>query len=146
MAFDPVSLRTRGSARPVLDDVLWSPAGYPQFSMNAGLLAYVRSSNASPNLGKVKLAVADRRGEMSPLPLPADNYLLPRLSPAGDKLVVQVGATRGPVGVRPPAGYIHAADLRPRGRVLGARVDLRRSPSGVHHVVRQGRRAGVVAS
>ena len=94
VAFDPVSLRTRGSARPVLDDVLWSPAGYPQFSMNAGLLAYIRSSNASPNLGKVKLAVADRRGEMSALPLPADNYLLPRLSPAGDKLVVQVGATR----------------------------------------------------
>ena len=78
----------------MLDDVLWSPAGYPQFSMNAGLLAYIRSSNASPNLGKVKLAVADWRGEMSALPLPADNYLLPRLSPAGDKLVVQVGATR----------------------------------------------------
>ena len=33
-------------------------------------------------------------GAEEPLPLKADNFMLPRLSPAGDRLVVQIGATR----------------------------------------------------
>jgi len=94
VAFDPVSLRTQGSARPVRDDVAWSAAGYPQFSVGGNLLAYVRTSRMSPNLGRSTAVLANRQGKLEQLPLPPDNYLLARLSPAGDRLVVQVGAAR----------------------------------------------------
>ena len=94
VAFDPVSLHTLGTARPVRDDVLWSAAGYPQFSTGGNLLAYIRTSHTSPHLGKSTPVLVNRRGKSEALPLPPDNYLLARLSPAGDQFVVQVGATR----------------------------------------------------
>src|SRR5262245_59509787 len=94
IAFDPVSLQTRGTARPIRDDVLWSASGYPQFAIGGNLLAYLRSSHASPNLGKHALVVMNRRGERQVLPLTPDNYLLARFSPTGDRFVVQVGAAR----------------------------------------------------
>ena len=94
VAFDPVSLRTRGSARPVRDDVAFSPTGYPQFSVGGNLLAYVRTKDISPNLGKSTPVLVNRRGKVEQLQLAPDNYLLARLSPAGDRLVVQVGAAR----------------------------------------------------
>ena len=94
VAFDPVSLRIYGTARPVRDDVVWSAAGYPQFSVGGNLLAYVRARHASPSLGKSTLVLVNRRGTSEQLPLPPDNYMLARLSPEGDRLVVQVGAAR----------------------------------------------------
>jgi serine/threonine-protein kinase len=94
VAFDPVSLQTRGIARPIRDDVLWSAAGYPQFSIGGNLLAYLRSSHQSPNLGKHTLVLVNRRGRSQELPLNPDNYLLPRFAPAGGRFVVQVGAAR----------------------------------------------------
>jgi hypothetical protein len=92
--FDLDALEVRGEARPVRDDVLWSAAGYPQFTVGADLLAYVRTSNASSSLGNVVPVLVDRQGNVQALPLKAQNYLLGRLSPAGDRLVVQVGAAR----------------------------------------------------
>ena len=94
VAFDPVSLHTLGTARPVRDDVLWSATGYPQFSTGGNLLAYIRTSHTSPHLGKSTPVLVNRRGKSEALPLPPDNYMLARLSPAGDRFVVQVGATR----------------------------------------------------
>lgn len=94
VSFDIGSLQTRGVARPVRDDVLWSSAGYPQFAVEADLLAFVRTTEASSRLGKSRLMLVDRRGKAQPLPLPAGNYLLARFSPEGDRLAVQVGATR----------------------------------------------------
>ena len=94
VAFDPLSLHTRGTARPVRDDVLWSAAGYPQFSTGGSLLAYLRRTQTLPNLGKSTPVLLNRRGESKELTLAPDNYLLARLSPAGDRFVVQVGATR----------------------------------------------------
>jgi serine/threonine-protein kinase len=94
VGFDTNSLQTRGAARPVRDDVRWSATGYPQFAIDGGLLAYVRTNRASANLGKSVPTVANRQGKPEPLPLPPDNYLLPRFSPTGDRLVVQVGAGR----------------------------------------------------
>jgi eukaryotic-like serine/threonine-protein kinase len=94
VAFDPVSLQTRGTARPIRDDVLWSAAGYPQFSIGGNLLAYLRSSHQPRNLGKHTLIVVNRRGKSQALSLNPDNYLLPRFAPAGDRFVVQVGAAR----------------------------------------------------
>jgi serine/threonine-protein kinase len=94
IAFDPVALQTRGPARPIRDDVLWSASGYPQFAIGGNLLAYLRSSHASPTLGKHALVVMNRRGRQQELPLTPDNYLLARFSPTGDRFVVQVGAAR----------------------------------------------------
>jgi DNA-binding winged helix-turn-helix (wHTH) protein len=94
VGFDTNSLQTRGAARSVRDDVRWSAAGYPQFAIDGGLLAYVRTSEASANLGKVVPTLVNRQGRPEVLALPADHYLLPRFSPSGDRLVVQVGATR----------------------------------------------------
>jgi serine/threonine protein kinase len=92
--FDVDALEVRGDARPVRDDVLWSAAGYPQFTVGADLLAYVRTSQASRSVGNTVPVLVDRQGNAQALPLKAQNYLLGRLSPAGDRLVVQVGAAR----------------------------------------------------
>ena len=94
VVFDLDSLRTRGVARCVREDVLWSAAGYPQFTVGGDALAYVRASQASASVGKSVLAVVNRQGAAEILPLPPDNYLLAALSPAADRLVVQVGPSR----------------------------------------------------
>ncbi len=91
VAFDPDALQTRGEARPVRDDVLWSPVGYPQFAVEGGLLIYVRASDAS-SLGKSVMTWVDRQGRKDHLPFEPNNFTLARLSPAGDRLVVQIGA------------------------------------------------------
>jgi len=93
VVFDIGSAQTRGVARPVRDDVLWSAAGYPQFAVEADLLAYVRNTQGPTWVGKRRPVLVDRQGKEQPLPLPADDYLLARFSPAGDRFVVQVGAT-----------------------------------------------------
>jgi eukaryotic-like serine/threonine-protein kinase len=92
VAFDPDSLDTLGAARPVRDDVLWSPVGYPQFTVDGGLLTYVRASDPSSMLGKSVMTWVDRKGRRNPLHFEPDNFRLGRLSPAGDRLVVQIGA------------------------------------------------------
>ena len=94
VGFDLDSLQTRGVARRVREDVLWSAAGYPQFTVGGDALAYVRTSQASAYVGKSVLTLVNRQGAAEVLPLPPDNYLLAALSPAGDRLVVQVGASR----------------------------------------------------
>ena len=62
--------------------------------MGADLLAYVRTSHASSSLGNTVPVLVDRQGNAQALPLKAQNYMLGRLSPAGDQLVVQVAAAR----------------------------------------------------
>ena len=94
IGFDPVSLRTSGAARPVRDDVLWSAGGYPQFAVDAGMLVYLRTTHGSSKLGNSVLAWVDRKGRRTVLPLEANEFELPRLSPSGDRLVVQIGANR----------------------------------------------------
>ena len=94
VGFDLDSLQTRGVARRVREDVLWSTSGYPQFTVGGDALAYVRTSQASAYAGKSVLTLVNRQGASEILPLPPDNYLLAALSPAGDRLVVQVGASR----------------------------------------------------
>jgi DNA-binding winged helix-turn-helix (wHTH) protein len=94
VGFDPESLETTGAARPVRHDVLWSVQGYPQFAVGAGVLAYVRTPGASNRTGNRVLAWIDRNGTRRDLPLKADNFHLPRLSPTGDRFVVQIGIDR----------------------------------------------------
>ena len=94
VAFDVGSLQTRGVARPVRDDVLWSVGGYPQFAVEADMLAYVRSTEESTRIGKTRPILVDRRGKEQSLPIAADNYMFARFSPAGDRLALQVGTAR----------------------------------------------------
>lgn len=94
VGFDTSSLETRGPARPVRDDVRWSVTGYPQFAIDGCMLAYVRANGASATLGRTLPTLVNRQGKRERLPLPPNSYLLPRFSPAGDRLVLQVGANR----------------------------------------------------
>ena len=94
VSFDPDALETRGSAQSIRDDIFWSSAGYPQFAIDGGVLAYVRQRQGSTGVGKVVPALVDRKGQVRILPLPPDNYGLSRFSPAGDRLIIQVGAAR----------------------------------------------------
>ena len=94
VGFDPMSLKTVGTARPVRDDVLWSPAGYPQFAVGGSTLAYVRASQKSSEVGKVALTWMDRHGRRDTIPLEPNNFMFYRLSPTGNRVVVQVGASR----------------------------------------------------
>jgi eukaryotic-like serine/threonine-protein kinase len=94
VGFDHESLETLGAPRPVRDDVLWSTTGYPQFAVNADVLAYVRRNQAYGGEGHSVPTWVDRQGRKTPLALKANNFMLPRLSPAADRLVLQVGASR----------------------------------------------------
>ena len=94
VAFDPESLRTVGAAQPVRDDVLWSVAGYPQFTVNGDSLAYVHAHQLSDVRGTGVLTWMNRQGIKDVLPLNRNAFMLPRWSPDGDRLVVQVGVTR----------------------------------------------------
>jgi hypothetical protein len=91
--FDPDVLETRGPARPVRDDVIWSDAGYPQFAIDSDVLVYVRKRQAPLEQDKVVPSMVDRKGNTRILPLAPDHYALPRLSPAGDRLILWAGAT-----------------------------------------------------
>jgi serine/threonine-protein kinase len=94
VGFDADLLQTTGEARPVRDDVLWSTQGYPQFAVGGGVLAYVRRTEASNWTGNRVLAWIDRDGTKRDLPLKADKFFWPRLSPRGDRFVVQIGPDR----------------------------------------------------
>ncbi len=94
VGFDLRTLQTRGVARPVRDDVVWSAAGYPQFTVGGRLLAYVRQSDKAARAGRTIPVLADRKGHTQPLALPPDNYMHARFSPEGDRFAVQLGAAR----------------------------------------------------
>ena len=93
VAFDLESLRVVGAARPVRDDVLWSVAGYPQFTTGGDVLAYVRMNQSANAEGRAPMWMS-RQGVVHPLPLKPDNFMLPRWSPDGKRFVVQIGTTR----------------------------------------------------
>jgi hypothetical protein len=94
LAFDAETLQTRGTARAVRDDVVWSVAGYPQFTVGGNMLAYVRRNDASLRTGRTVPVLMDRKGNAQTLPLPLDNYMLARFSPAGDRIAIQAGPAR----------------------------------------------------
>jgi serine/threonine-protein kinase len=85
VGFDPDPFETRGAARPVRDDVLWSTTGYPQFAINGGLLAYVRAKDPPNPTGYALMTWRDRQGRRHPLPFAPANFTLARLSPTGDR-------------------------------------------------------------
>jgi eukaryotic-like serine/threonine-protein kinase len=95
--FDPQRLTITGPAVPVIEGVLAArPAGgisqtgfgYPQYSFSStGTLVYVPDSGRVPQL---KLVWVDRKGAEQPVPAPAHNYVIPRISPDGKRVAVNI--------------------------------------------------------
>jgi serine/threonine-protein kinase len=77
--FDVRSLKTTGAAVPVIEGVL--PLQY-SFS-STGTLVYIPGSSQAPQL---RLVWVDRKGAEKPLPAPAHNYVMPRISPDGQRV------------------------------------------------------------
>ena len=98
IAFDADSLTVSGGPVPVVQGVRRAPAGttgLADFSFsNQGSLVYV---SGAPLPNDRTLALVDRNGVVEPLSVPPAQYLTPRLSPDGEKLVVQTAEDEGSV-------------------------------------------------
>jgi serine/threonine-protein kinase len=82
--FDVDRLVVTGSAFPVLDGVRMDFSGAAHYDVSeTGTLVYV---SGSPVTVKRKLFWVDRKGNREVLPLPPDDYSMPRLSPNGKQL------------------------------------------------------------
>lgn len=90
--FDVTRLESRGGAVPIVQGVRRATGfatGTAQFAFSAnGTLVY-HPGPASPSAGQVKLALADRKGDLTPLELPSGPYSHPRISPDGRHLAFQ---------------------------------------------------------
>ena len=87
IAFDPATLTTRGTAVPVVPEVVtMANAGVDAALAADGTLAYVAGAGAS--LAPRTLAWVDRRGQEMPIPAPPRPYQYPRLSPDGSRVVM----------------------------------------------------------
>ena len=96
LPFDLTSLEVLGGPVPVIDRVRRAP-GVSTASANYGFsdrgtLVYVPGSTVG---SRSILALADRSGVVEPLDVPPNNYLHPRLSPDGRRLVVQTTDNEG---------------------------------------------------
>ena len=86
-AFDRRSLTVAGNAIPVLEHVLTKATGGADFSVSRdGSLAYVSGEAESAQT----LAWVDRQGHEEPLGVPPRGYAVPRLSPDGQRIALDV--------------------------------------------------------
>src|SRR6202521_6141154 len=87
--FDPQRLAVTGTAVPVVEGVLQSPAsGAAQYSLSArGSLVYVSGGVQS---AQRRLVWVNRNGAEEPLAAPARAYVYPRLSPDGQRVGVGI--------------------------------------------------------
>jgi serine/threonine protein kinase len=90
--FDPQRLATTGAAVPVLQGVL--PVGF-SFS-STGTLIYISDTVGA---GSLKLVWVDRKGTEQPVPAPAHNYVLPRVSPDGQRVAAGIEETDNQIWV-----------------------------------------------
>ena len=98
IAFDADSLTVSGGPVPIVEGVRRGPAGttgLAHFSFSdQGSLVYVSGAAISSDR---TLALVGRNGVVEPLSVPPAQYLTPRLSPDGEKLVVQTAEDEGNV-------------------------------------------------
>jgi len=89
VSFDRERLTVTGDPIPIVDGILTSESNLvAQFAFSSiGTLVYVPSSVGS---ALHRLVWVDRNGASMPLPTPARPYALPRLSPDGRQIAVQV--------------------------------------------------------
>ncbi|MGH7536403.1 MAG: hypothetical protein ACREMG_12610, partial [Gemmatimonadales bacterium] len=86
--FDLRRMEVTGEPVPLVEGVRQASTGAAQFAL-AGLtwLAYV-PGGLQPNEGS--LVLVDRQGKAAPLPAPARPYFSPRVSPDGQRLVLEI--------------------------------------------------------
>ena len=85
--FDPQRLAITGAAVPVIGGVLFA-GGVAQYDVSStGSLVYVPSSAQA---AQFKLVWVDRKGAEQPVPAPAHNYVLPRVSPDGKRVAAGI--------------------------------------------------------
>lgn len=89
VAFDPASLKSSGPSVPLVGNVLVTPGGGPQVAYGGrGTVVYAPGSLLP--VVRRQLAWVDREGTVVPLPIPADAFQTPRVSPDGRTLVVGI--------------------------------------------------------
>ena len=87
IAFDPVTMKTRGTPVPVVPDVAAIAAGNVDAVVaNDGTLAYVRGTG--PGAAQRTLVWVDRQGPEMAIAAPPRSYVYPRISPDGGRIVV----------------------------------------------------------
>jgi serine/threonine-protein kinase len=93
-AFDPDRLEVIGQPAPVLEGVAGDPSSGATYYAVArdGTLAVVRGAGSQANR---RLALADREGVATRLPLTARGFRHPRFSPDGTRLAFAVGGASG---------------------------------------------------
>jgi eukaryotic-like serine/threonine-protein kinase len=92
VAFDPVTLTTRGTPVPVIPEVVTMPAAVGSGGVDAvvasdGTLAYVRRTLGLQGFVRT-LVWVDRQGRETPIAAAPRPYYQPRISPDGGRLVV----------------------------------------------------------
>ena len=93
--FDASALEVTGNPVPLVEGVMVKDTGAANFSISdTGSLAYVPGGRGSSDQ---TLALVGRDGAVEPLTVPPARYRSPRLSPDGEKLVVQTAEDDGGV-------------------------------------------------
>jgi len=88
VAFDPVTLETRGSPIPVVPEVVTTGGlggGVDAVVAGDGTLAYVRAVGL--DIGPRTFVWVDRQGRETTIPAPPRTYLYPRIGPDGARVV-----------------------------------------------------------
>jgi serine/threonine-protein kinase len=87
--FDAKRLEVKGAAVPVLEGIQGVVGPFGAFAVSdAGTLVYVPGSAAADN--ERTLVWVDRGGAEQPVAVPARRFNLPRLSPDGDRVAVEI--------------------------------------------------------
>lgn len=93
VGFDPVTLETRGEPVPALEGIMEDPTGGMQMTLSAnGTLVYMPGPVGTSQATR-ELAIGDREGGITRLPLPAGPYVHVRASP--DATEVALGSDNG---------------------------------------------------
>ena len=88
-AIDAASASVRGQPAPVVSGVYRGATGASQYALSrTGVLAYLPGPTSSARAERQQLAVADRSGVATPLPLPEQPFVHVRASRDGQRLAI----------------------------------------------------------
>jgi Tol biopolymer transport system component len=88
VAFDAASATLRGEPAPVVSGVYRGAMGGSQYSLSKGALAYLPGPASTTGGERQQLALADRSGVTTPLPVPANAFVHVRASRDGRRLAI----------------------------------------------------------
>jgi serine/threonine-protein kinase len=137
--FDPVKLALIGDPVPVVDQVAVGSTGAAEFTLSrSGTLLYVPGGNFAA--GARALAWMTRDGRTEPIAVPPRAYVLPRLSPDGKRIAVEIDDQENDIWTidlsrEPPPltrlTFDPASDAAPVWTRDGTRIVFRSARSGV---------------